>query len=182
MKNISLSSGSELRYGQLSGRTCLFCLTITAHLGKFAFLSRFHFPKASDPSRQSKSLSQSRLSDIATQLRTFRQNLPFLAEPQLRGVSPHHHHTDVAQQGKYSHPRHHDKHYRELQKSRLHNAHNYSIRPESRLTNVLSSRQMIVVTISRMLRWSSRSSVIGEQMATSAASMGAMPLAIIWAA
>ena len=41
---------------------------------------------------------------------------------------------------------------------------------------------MIVVTISRMLRCSSRSSVIGEQMATSAAAIGLMPWAIIWAA
>jgi len=41
---------------------------------------------------------------------------------------------------------------------------------------------MMVVTISLILLCSSRSSVIGEQMATSAASTGEMPWAIIWAA
>ena len=40
------------------------------------------------------------------------------------------------------------------------------------------SNQITVVMISRMLRWSSRSSVIGEHIATSAASTGGMPSAI----
>jgi hypothetical protein len=41
---------------------------------------------------------------------------------------------------------------------------------------------MIVVTISRMLRCRSRSSVMGEQRATSAAASGAMPRAMSCAA
>ena len=42
--------------------------------------------------------------------------------------------------------------------------------------------QITVVTISRMLRCSSRSSVMGEQSATSEAATAGMPRAIIWAA
>ena len=42
----------------------------------------------------------------------------------------------------------------------------------------INTDQITVVTISRMLRWSSRSSVMGEHIATSAASTGGMPSAM----
>ena len=60
-------------------------------------------------------------------------------------------------------------------------------RPKNVVLNLLPSRplasvQMTVVTISRMLRWRSRSSVMGELSATSAAAAGAMPRAMSCAA